>query len=328
MVMRFLKGSYALLATIVLMISFASCNNNPITINPLATLNIELQKKSTSNGITNKNAVSEFDAIVSVAYENDTVGYKCLFMSTDSIPDLYMYDYAHSDVVYAALGKPFRLLIDATIGGNAFHGESEIYVIDGEALTVSMELTSTFGYIDLGLPSGLLWANCNLGANSPEAYGSYYAWGETADKRTYNWNTYIYYKDSTIIKYTDYDRLSSLEANDDAATVRLGDNWRTPTKAEFDELLDNCSITLTTSNGTSGYLFTGSNGNSIFLPMAGGRDGEGLLSSEACGYYWLSSLYTDETDFAWGFILNSDSLYTTSYYRMYGQTIRPVYDRR
>ena len=122
--------------------------------------------------------------------------------------------------------------------------------------------------------------------------------------------------------------MSTLDATDDAATARLGVNWRMPTKAEFDELLNNCTATFTTSNGINGYLFTGPNGNSIFLPMAGGRDGEGLLSGGESGFYWLSSLYSDDTDYAWGFLIDSESRYATSYYRMYGQTIRPVYVNR
>ena len=81
-------------------------------------------------------------------------------------------------------------------------------------------------------------------------------------------------------------------------------------------------------NEVNGYQFTGPNGNRIFMPMAGGREGEGLISSESCGYYWLSTLYYEEPEFAWGFILDSDSYYATSYYRMYGQTIRPVFDAR
>lgn len=326
MVMRFSKVRATLFVAIVLMLSMASCHKDSVMLNPLASFDIELQKVSV--GIASKSAVTDFEASVSVAYEDDTVGYNCRFVASDSISDLYMYDYVKSDVVYAALGKSFRLLVDATIGGMEFHGESEIYVLDGEPLKVSIGLESIFGYIDLGLPSGRLWAKCNLGASSPEEYGSYFAWGETTDKTTYSWSTYTHYKDSVFTKYTSSDGLSTLDATDDAATARLGVNWRMPTKAEFDELLNNCTATFTTSNGINGYLFTGPNGNSIFLPMAGGRDGEGLLSGGESGFYWLSSLYSDDTDYAWGFLIDSESRYATSYYRMYGQTIRPVYVNR
>jgi len=326
MVMRFSKVRATLFVAIVLMLSMASCHKDSVMLNPLASFDIELQK--VSDGIASKSAVTDFEAAVSVAYEDDTVVYNCRFVASDSISDLYMYDYPKSDVVYATLGKPFRLLVYATVGDMVFHGESEIYVLDGEPLKVSIGLESIFGYIDLGLPSGRLWAKCNLGASSPEEYGSYFAWGETTDKTTYSWSTYTHYKDSVFTKYTSSDGLSTLDATDDAATARLGVNWRMPTKAEFDELLNNCTATFTTSNGINGYLFTGPNGNSIFLPMAGGRDGEGLLSGGKSGFYWLSSLYSDDTDYAWGFLIDSESRYATSYYRMYGQTIRPVYVNR
>ena len=325
MVMSFSKVRATLFVAIVLMLSMASCHKDSIMLNPLASFDIELHKMS--DGIVSKSAVTDFEAVVSVAYEDDTVGYNCRFVASDSISDLYMYDYVKSDVVYAALGKSFRLLVDATIGGMEFHGESEIYVLDGEPLTVSMGLTSTFGYIDLGLPSGLLWAKCNLGATTPEEYGNYYAWGETSDKRTYNWESYTYYNDSLFVKYNGSDGFEVLEATDDAATARLGANWRMPTKADFEELLNNCTATATTQNEVSGYKFTGRNGNSIFLPMAGGRDGDGLMSSGESGFYWLSSLYSEDTEYAWGFVIDAESSYVTSYYRMYGQTIRPVYVR-
>ena len=327
MITIFSKVHYTFFIGIVLMLLMVSCQKEPLEIKPLATLNIELQKKSSFDGIASKIAVADFEAAVLVAYEDDTVGYNCRFVASDSILDLYMYDYVRSDAVYATLGKPFRLLVDVTIGDMAFHGESEILVLYGEPLVVSLGLESTFGYVDLGLPSGQLWAKCNLGATSPEEYGSYFAWGETTDKTTYSWETYAHYKDSIFTKYNGSDGLSILEATDDAATARLGVNWRIPSKAEFDELLNNCTATFTTSNGISGYRFTGPNGNSIFLPMSGGRDGDGLLSSGESGFYWLSSLYSDDIDYAWGFLIDSESVYATSYYRMYGQAIRPVFDR-
>lgn len=325
MVMRFSKVYATLFVAIVLMLSMASCHKDSLTLNSLATFDIELQKMSSTDGIASKSTVSDFEAVVSVAYADDTVGYKCRFVASDSISESYMYDVAHSDVVYASIGKPFRLLVDANIGGLEYHGESEIFVIDGEPLTVPIDIESALSYVNLGLPSGLLWANCNLGASSPEGYGSYFAWGETSDKLNYSWETYSYYNDSLLVKYNGSDSLTSLESIDDAVTAMLGSDWRMPTKAEFDELLEYCTATFATSNGVNGYRFTGSNGNSIFLPMAGGRDGDGLLSCGESGFYWLSSLYSEDTEFAWGFVIDSESAYTTSYYRMYGQTIRPVY---
>ena len=135
-------------------------------------------------------------------------------------------------------------------------------------------------YVDLGLPSGLLWAACNVGANAPEEYGDYFAWGETQPKDVYNWSTYQYCMGSnnTLTKYcTDpnygyngfTDNLTILLPEDDAATANWGNGWRMPTKEEWQELLDNTTVTWTQQNGVNGRLFTGSNGNSLFLPAAG-----------------------------------------------------------
>ena len=126
--------------------------------------------------------------------------------------------------------------------------------------------TMSVQWVDLGLPSGLLWADRNVGASSPEVYGNYYAWGETAPKEVYNWNTYAHGKTSrTLTKYctvSNYgrngftDNLTTLEASDDAATVNIGGGARTPTDDDWQELLDNTTSTWTTQNGIQGYLLT------------------------------------------------------------------------
>lgn len=326
MVMRFSKVHATLFVAIVLMLSMASCHKEAVMINPLATLNIELTKKYIADGIVSKSQVTVFDAEISVAYEDDTTVYNGRFVAADDISDLYMYDYGHSDKLYAVQGKPFRVLVDAIIGGIAFHGESEIFILENEPMTTSIDMVSSFNYVDLGLPSGLKWANCNLGASAPERTGKYYAWGEVAEKQAYSWDTYEFYKDSSLVKYTDSDGLTSLETDNDAATAMLGSAWRIPTRENFAELYDNCNKQYITQNGVTGFRFTGPNGNSIFLPMAGGRDGEGLLSNGESGFYWVSSLYSEDVEYAWGFILEPQSCYETSYYRMLGQTIRPVYN--
>ncbi len=154
--------------------------------------------------------------------------------------------------------------------------------------------------IDLGLPSGILWASHNVGATKPEEYGDYFAWGETSPKTNYDWSTYKYGSDwNELTKYCtdDYygivDNKTILEPSDDAATVNWGSGWRMPTWDELNELRNNCTWTWTTLNGVKGQLVTGSNGNSIFLPAAGGRDGTSLDDAGSYGYYWSSSLYSD-----------------------------------
>ena len=132
-------------------------------------------------------------------------------------------------------------------------------------------------YVDLALPSGLLWATMNVGANRPEECGSYFAWGETSPKSEYSWTTYKYANGSetTLTKYCNdssygnVDYKEVLEEKDDAATANWGKPWRTPTLNETQELINYCSWTLTNQNGVSGYKVTGANGNSIFLPAGG-----------------------------------------------------------
>ncbi len=183
----------------------------------------------------------------------------------------------------------------------------------------------THEYVDLGLPSGTLWATCNVGANAPEEFGDYFAWGETAPKDVYNWSTYQYYDGSNLAKYTGSDGLTILLPEDDAATTNWGNEWRMPTKEEWQELLDNTTNKWTTQNGVNGRLFTGSNGNSLFLPAVGFRWDNDLNYVGSYGYYWSSSLNTDGPNDAWLFDLYSDYYGMYSLYRGYGQSVRAVY---
>ena len=178
-------------------------------------------------------------------------------------------------------------------------------------------------YVDLGLPSGLLWATCNIGANSPADYGYYFAWGETTPKDSYLLRTYEWWNGSsgTLTKYSH----SVLDLNDDAAHVNWGGDWRMPTIDEWKELHSRCSWTWTNQDGHNGCKVTSmSNGNSIFLPVAGWRDEQGLNYAGKDGFYWSSSHY-DYGDTAW-----DDSFYSAGYgqdncYGKYrGHSIRPV----
>ena len=198
--------------------------------------------------------------------------------------------------------------------------------------------STTIEWVDLGLPSGLLWATRNLGANAPEEYGNYYAWGETTTKEVYYWSTYRYCTVDgegslqTLTKYntsSDYgtpDNLTTLEAIDDAATAALGSGARTPTKEEWWELIDNTTVEWTTMNGVNGCKFTSTaNGNTLFLPAAGYRHRSELNLAGSYGGYWSSLLYTDSPDGAWSFCFNSEDGQGTGYdYRGDGQSVRPV----
>ena len=186
-------------------------------------------------------------------------------------------------------------------------------------------------YVDLGLPSGIKWATCNVGATSPEEYGDYFAWGETQPKDYYDWDTYKY--GSKIVTkyckeswYGTVDNKTVLELSDDAAHVNWGGNWRMPTEAEYDELMNttNCTWTWTTQNGVKGYKVTSKkNGNTIFLPAAGSRNFDNPYARRF-GYYWSSSLYTYYSDEAYLVGFNSDRVDWYSIHRCAGLSVRAV----
>ncbi|MBR3744120.1 MAG: leucine-rich repeat protein [Bacteroidales bacterium] len=199
--------------------------------------------------------------------------------------------------------------------------------------------------VDLGLTSGLKWATCNVGANAPEEYGDYFAWGETEPyyssqdpltwkngKTGYNWASYKWCNGSysTLTKYnysSSYGTVDNeyiLVPEDDAAAANWGGSWRMPTDAEWTELRTECTWTWTTQNGVNGRLVTGPNGNSIFLPAAGSRGGTGLSYAGSCGFYWSSSLDTDYPDFAFDVFFDSVNVYRYDGYRFGGQSVRPV----
>jgi len=164
------------------------------------------------------------------------------------------------------------------------------------------EEVSNVSAVDLGL--SVKWADMNLGAAKPEAAGNYYAWGEVETKEDYSWATYKWCKGSSTTmtkyclnsKYGTVDSKTTLDAEDDVAHVKLGGSWRMPTDAEWKELKENCEWQRETVGGVFGYTIKSStNGNSIFLPAAGGMQGDELYSYGSSGYYWSSSLYQDNS---------------------------------
>ena len=135
-----------------------------------------------------------------------------------------------------------------------------------------------YDYVDLGLPSGLKWATCNVGASSPSEYGNYYAWGEVEPKESYTQQNCL----------TWGQEIGDISGNPqyDAARANWGGTWRMPTKIEFDELINNCTWTWTNEGGNNGWRVTGPNGNSIFFPAAGYRYGTSLYNAGSYGYCW------------------------------------------
>ncbi len=187
--------------------------------------------------------------------------------------------------------------------------------------------------VDLGLTSGTLWSSCNIGASTPEEYGSYFAWGETAPKSNYDWSTYKFGGGSNFTKYNSSDGLTELALEDDAAYVLWGENWRMPTHQQELELVNECSWESTTLNGISGYKITGPNGNSIFMPRGGlydgtdyDADGTTISSVNTGGWYWSSTLNTVGSSYAQGLCFFPSLISNVSdHERCDGHNIRPVY---
>ena len=196
------------------------------------------------------------------------------------------------------------------------------------------------GYVDLGLPSGSLWAASNLGADNPEEVGNYYAWGETAPKEMYDWKQYKYSKfDEGEFLMTKYctnsncgyngfvDSLTVLEPIDDAATANWGVGWRMPTREEWSELLSSTTNMVTERNGVSGRLLTGANGNSLFLPNTGFYLEDEVVCPNL-GIYWSSTLQTTFQIVAWSYHSDSEECHVCgTYERCRGQVVRAVRTR-
>lgn len=142
-------------------------------------------------------------------------------------------------------------------------------------------------YLDLGLPSGTKWACCNVGADTPEGYGDYYAWGETEKKEVYSYSNYIHCDGNESSCHYLGDDIAGTQY--DVAHVKWGGNWRMPSCKQMEELVTNCTYTWTTKNGINGAQFTGPSGGTIFMPASGFYTDESQNSS-FYGYYWSSSL--------------------------------------
>ena len=192
-------------------------------------------------------------------------------------------------------------------------------------------------YVDLGLPSGTLWATCNVGASSPEEYGDHFAWGETSPKDYYDSSTYkwCYYDNNGYWQLTKYDYSSfptiegdgktELDPEDDAAYVNWNSYWRMPTSDQIEELVNCCSWQWTQRNGVNGQLGTGPNGNTIFLPAAGYRWCESLSNVGSVGRYWSRSLCSYDTADAYLLNFYSFNVYNCfNFNRFNGFAIRAV----
>ena len=199
-----------------------------------------------------------------------------------------------------------------------------------------------YDYVDLGLPSGTLWATCNVGASKPSDYGLYFQWGDTKGytkeqvgkgeeqkKFASDWNDYKWYLSGsenedklTFKKYKA--KGEGLELEDDAAHVYMGGNWHMPTPDQIKELTANTTSTWTKQDGVNGRLFTSSNGKSIFITAAGFAWGGSVLYSGGLGYVWSSLLGTGNVYYGQYLSFYSDNAGLYSSYRYFGLSVRGV----
>lgn len=189
-----------------------------------------------------------------------------------------------------------------------------------DAATLKAEYARTHGssngydWVDLGL--SVKWATCNVGATTPEGYGDYFAWGETSTKTEYTEDN------SKTCGSSMGDILGN--SSYDAARANWGGNWRMPTKTEMQELIDKCKWEWVIVNGVNGYKVTGPNGNKIFLPATGYRNGSSLYYAGGDGYYWSSTPYESGADYAYLLYFCSDYHRMGYSGRIIGRCIRPV----
>ena len=268
-------------------------------------------------------------------------------VSIDMTSEGYIITFSDNSTLVLNHGKDGKDGIDGQDGaivGVEWDDDSATFTLaDGTIIVVPLEIvetpeipdtpvipdTPTVGIeaVDLGL--SVKWASCNVGANSPEDYGDYFAWGEISPKEEYSTQTYQYWTDYNGNGSWDsgeFSYLGDISGNPqyDAATANWGGAWRMPTRSEIGELIENCTWEWTSLNGVNGYKVTGPNGNSIFLPAAGFRYGTSSGYVGSYGGYWSSTPYEDYDGDAFSLYFGSDFYDWYWHARSNGQPVRPV----
>ncbi len=273
-----------------------------------------------------------FVATLNSVEESDDGDYYiyCLGNIDEPIIEVGLGEYSWNILNYLQIPKGFKanIYMDATNYETEWKTYYEL-VPPGEAWDKD--------YIDLGLSSGLCWAIHNLGADKPQDEGKFFAWGEIEPKENYSYNTYKWanlLERNEFIKYVtdDYwgliDFRTTLGVEDDAANYILESKWHIPTQTDVEELLRECTAEYTQYYGKNGYVFTGPNGNAMFLPVAGYMEEDEYIKNDRGADYWTSTVYEDSQKNAVTLDFNmSLSLGTGDEYRPYGLPIRPVIHR-
>ena len=272
----------------------------------------------------NDNSSSKDDFIFTITYDaNGGIG----TMPVDTV--YYGYLKTIKKCTYTNEGGYFsEWNTDPKGDGVTYNVGSSITIFKNITLYAQWNNQPPLNAIDLGL--SVMWSSCNVGASKPESYGDYFAWGEIASKRYYEWSNYKWGDGSSkILKYnTDsnygiVDYKTILEPEDDAATMNLGPEWRMPTYAEIQELKNNCTWTRTTYNGQDGYIVKSKiNGNEIFLPFAGVKTQHGLVGLNDYGMYWSSELDINNLANPYELIITKSGRIVTGRYD--GKSVRAV----
>ena len=230
--------------------------------------------------------------------------------------------FAQGVVVYRKSGSPIKVPYSELDSISTYNYDEEP-VLPGQESYLACPDSNHPHLIDLGLPSGTKWACCNVGADKPEGYGGYYAWGETETKATYSWSTYTHCDGSYS---TCHDLGSDIAGTQyDVAHVKWGDSWVMPSKELQDELINNCIYEWTTVNGVKGGKYTSkTNGGSIFLPAAGIWYDSRLFSAGSYGDYWSSTQDPSHVYRAYGLYFDSSGAGTHYDGLYYGRSVRPV----
>lgn len=252
------------------------------------------------------------------------------FITVDQVPD--------PDLTIYAKKTDLATKVSQLINDVPYLTESDLADINsklveiGDQLYIEQEIEDA-SCVDLGLPSGLRWAKCNIGADTEEGYGLFFQWGATegyTDASHSTWATAPFNNGSSDYNESYFASVSGtvcpngvLAPQYDAANVNMGGNWRMPTAAECKELLDNTTNEYTTVNGVKGRRFTGSNGNSIFIPVSGFAQDGLVYSQNELGRVWTSSLNDGTIAYALG--IYSQTCKVDNYYsRKVGYSVRPV----
>ena len=195
-----------------------------------------------------------------------------------------------------------------------------------------------YDYVDLGLPSGTLWATQNVGASKPSEAGLYFQWGDTQGytkeqvgkgegqkKFASDWSDYKWNPSGDGETFTKYKTEGEgLELEDDAVHANMGGDWHMPSSEQIQELINETTSNWIKLNGINGRLFTSKNGKSIFIPAAGYAWNDSLLSEGSEADIWSSMLYASSVFYGQYLGFSSSNVGLDYYYRYYGFSVRGV----